>query len=209
MTRLRLSNDPRGRWLRPCSPLAPWLNTSAPRAAGEVAERLNAPHSKCGIRVTVSGVRIPPSPPTLIGSRHKASPRTRSRIWKSTTPQAVQAANTSPRPEVGNEGNAMGPSGLAPECISRMLPWPLKSLQPVGSLRSLLQTTHPQHAESVGDWGKIAKTAWHESAVGGIRVTESHGDAMRCIVRSRDSVPWPKRRREQLKRQKSLALRSP
>ena len=30
---------------------------------GEVAERLNAPHSKCGIRVTVSGVRIPPSPP--------------------------------------------------------------------------------------------------------------------------------------------------
>src|SRR5215831_19134037 len=30
---------------------------------GEVAEWLNAPHSKCGIRVTVSGVRIPPSPP--------------------------------------------------------------------------------------------------------------------------------------------------
>ena len=30
---------------------------------GEVAERLKAPHSKCGIRVTVSGVRIPPSPP--------------------------------------------------------------------------------------------------------------------------------------------------
>jgi hypothetical protein len=28
-----------------------------------VAEWLNAPHSKCGIRVTVSGVRIPPSPP--------------------------------------------------------------------------------------------------------------------------------------------------
>jgi hypothetical protein len=24
---------------------------------------LKAPHSKCGIRVTVSGVRIPPSPP--------------------------------------------------------------------------------------------------------------------------------------------------
>src|SRR5450830_1811126 len=31
--------------------------------SGEVAERLNAPHSKCGIRATVSGVRIPPSPP--------------------------------------------------------------------------------------------------------------------------------------------------
>ncbi len=34
---------------------------SQPR--GEVAEWLKAPHSKCGIRVTVSGVRIPPSPP--------------------------------------------------------------------------------------------------------------------------------------------------
>src|SRR5215469_10117155 len=32
---------------------------------GEVAEWLNAPHSKCGIRATVSGVRIPPSPPDL------------------------------------------------------------------------------------------------------------------------------------------------
>src|SRR5271169_4822050 len=31
---------------------------------GEVAEWLKAPHSKCGIRATVSGVRIPPSPPT-------------------------------------------------------------------------------------------------------------------------------------------------
>jgi hypothetical protein len=35
----------------------------APSSAGEVAEWLKAPHSKCGIRVTVSGVRIPPSPP--------------------------------------------------------------------------------------------------------------------------------------------------
>src|SRR3954468_15718582 len=35
------------------------------RASGEVAERLNAPHSKCGIRATVSGVRIPPSPPVI------------------------------------------------------------------------------------------------------------------------------------------------
>ena len=31
---------------------------------GEVAEWLKAPHSKCGIRATVSGVRIPPSPPS-------------------------------------------------------------------------------------------------------------------------------------------------
>ncbi len=30
---------------------------------GEVAEWLNAPHSKCGILARVSGVRIPPSPP--------------------------------------------------------------------------------------------------------------------------------------------------
>src|SRR5579872_2484313 len=32
-------------------------------APGEVAEWSIAPHSKCGIRATVSGVRIPPSPP--------------------------------------------------------------------------------------------------------------------------------------------------
>ena len=31
--------------------------------AGEVVEWLKAPHSKCGIRATVSWVRIPPSPP--------------------------------------------------------------------------------------------------------------------------------------------------
>ncbi len=30
---------------------------------GEVAERLKAPHSKCGIGASLSGVRIPPSPP--------------------------------------------------------------------------------------------------------------------------------------------------
>ena len=29
---------------------------------GDVAERLKAPHSKCGVRVTVSEVRILPSP---------------------------------------------------------------------------------------------------------------------------------------------------
>lgn len=32
-------------------------------SSGEVAEWLNAPHSKCGIPARVSGVRIPPSPP--------------------------------------------------------------------------------------------------------------------------------------------------
>ena len=30
---------------------------------GEVAERLNVPDSKSGVRVSVPGVRIPPSPP--------------------------------------------------------------------------------------------------------------------------------------------------
>src|ERR1700741_2756580 len=51
----------------PCFAVAPPLNTAGPlerfSPRGEVAEWLNAPHSKCGIRATVSGVRIPPSPP--------------------------------------------------------------------------------------------------------------------------------------------------
>ena len=34
-------------------------------APGEVAEWSNAPHSKCGIGASLSGVRIPPSPPFL------------------------------------------------------------------------------------------------------------------------------------------------
>ena len=33
---------------------------------GEVAEWLNAPHSKCGIGASLSGVRIPPSPPLFL-----------------------------------------------------------------------------------------------------------------------------------------------
>lgn len=37
--------------------------------SGEVAEWLNAPHSKCGIGASLSGVRIPPSPPC---SRHSS-----------------------------------------------------------------------------------------------------------------------------------------
>lgn len=36
---------------------------SADQLSGEVAEWSKAPHSKCGIRATVSWVRIPPSPP--------------------------------------------------------------------------------------------------------------------------------------------------
>jgi hypothetical protein len=56
-----------------CPPARPMLiptpppNTSA-RAikAGEVAEWLNAPHSKCGMGASSSGVRIPPSPPAQL-----------------------------------------------------------------------------------------------------------------------------------------------
>src|SRR5919107_4162401 len=40
-----------------------------PSHPGEVAEWLNAPHSKCGIRATVSGVRISPSPPHYSAKR--------------------------------------------------------------------------------------------------------------------------------------------
>jgi hypothetical protein len=36
------------------------------RGCGEVAERLKAPHSKCGIGASLSGVRIPPSPPYIL-----------------------------------------------------------------------------------------------------------------------------------------------
>ena len=38
---------------------------SARAAPGEVAEWSNAPHSKCGIGASLSGVRIPPSPPVF------------------------------------------------------------------------------------------------------------------------------------------------
>ena len=38
--------------------------------SGEVAEWLNAPHSKCGIGASLSGVRIPPSPPCAENKIH-------------------------------------------------------------------------------------------------------------------------------------------
>ena len=57
-------NCRRGLFLAP-RPLDTAPHGSGCRASGEVAERLKAPHSKCGIRATVSGVRIPPSPPIL------------------------------------------------------------------------------------------------------------------------------------------------
>src|SRR3954447_2699995 len=48
------------------------LNESSLGPSGEVAEWLKAPHSKCGVRATVSGVRIPPSPPNAQLSVSKA-----------------------------------------------------------------------------------------------------------------------------------------
>ena len=38
---------------------------------GEVAERLNAPDLKSGIEVTLSGVQIPPSPPTFLPQNNR------------------------------------------------------------------------------------------------------------------------------------------
>jgi hypothetical protein len=45
--------------------ISPPVDQTAPAASsrGEVAEWLNAPHSKCGVGATPPGVRIPPSPP--------------------------------------------------------------------------------------------------------------------------------------------------
>src|SRR5688572_7083495 len=45
--------------------------------SGEVAERSNAPHSKCGLRATVTWVRIPPSPPERV-DRTRSFPLPRS-----------------------------------------------------------------------------------------------------------------------------------
>src|SRR4051812_17814615 len=42
-------------------------------APGEVAEWSNAPHSKCGIGASLSGVRIPPSPPARRENSYKYS----------------------------------------------------------------------------------------------------------------------------------------
>src|SRR5215207_6211521 len=57
--------------------------------AGEVAERLNAPHSKCGIRATVSGVRIPPSPPLRSQSRFHSKHLRRKTAEVSTFPPHI------------------------------------------------------------------------------------------------------------------------
>jgi hypothetical protein len=62
-----MSGKARGPSRRSCFINPAWLHSagwhSRARRHGEVAEWLKAPHSKCGVRVTVPGVRIPPSPP--------------------------------------------------------------------------------------------------------------------------------------------------
>ena len=47
----------------PRRPNATERSPASPRGPGEVAEWSIAPHSKCGVRASVPGVRIPPSPP--------------------------------------------------------------------------------------------------------------------------------------------------
>ena len=64
------------KWLpvNPCA--ATYAATTGGRLAlaskprGEVAEWLKAPHSKCGVPARVSGVRIPPSPPSCFALPH-------------------------------------------------------------------------------------------------------------------------------------------
>src|SRR5450432_1243400 len=56
-----------------------FLNNCGISTVGEVAEWSIAPHSKCGIRATVSGVRIPPSPPapSFVLRRHPSPTSTK------------------------------------------------------------------------------------------------------------------------------------
>lgn len=49
----------------PVLPRAAHIYMKRPTSCGEVAEWLNAPHSKCGMGATPSGVQIPPSPPFI------------------------------------------------------------------------------------------------------------------------------------------------
>src|SRR5579863_10225989 len=55
------------------------------RLRGKVAERLKAPHSKCGVRATVPGVRIPPFPPTESSGFNPADFARRTSIYHAQT----------------------------------------------------------------------------------------------------------------------------
>ena len=87
---------------KPCGPAGQPL-WSAPRRnraltlSGEVAERLNAPHSKCGILARVSGVRIPPSPPSFVRMIGVARART-------TTSPVLSGTRGDLRPHDGKGG---------------------------------------------------------------------------------------------------------
>src|SRR5437879_4733901 len=60
-------------------------------APGEVAEWSNAPHSKCGIGASLSGVRIPPSPPF---SEFTATPGQFSFLSHTYTPQQSRSLSS-------------------------------------------------------------------------------------------------------------------
>src|SRR3981081_1655056 len=81
-------------------------------APGEVAEWSNAPHSKCGIGASLSGVRIPPSPPGFPDVRKTQQTRAcreppdsdggdpRWRPWRG--PAGAQFATIDPVPAISN-----------------------------------------------------------------------------------------------------------
>src|ERR1043166_8756675 len=50
---------------------APDQSSYHPRSLGEVSEWLKEPHSKCGLRETAAGVRIPPSP--VLANKHSGA----------------------------------------------------------------------------------------------------------------------------------------
>ena len=74
------------------SPLGrPLAQAGATGPSGEVAERLKAPHSKCGIPARVSRVRIPPSPPPpQTGGRYYEPIRSRLTLAPHSTPHIVE-----------------------------------------------------------------------------------------------------------------------
>ena len=59
---------------RPATPRRAFQCVTA--GPGEVAEWSIAPHSKCGVRASVPGVRIPPSPPEPLGTEGNFWPKT-------------------------------------------------------------------------------------------------------------------------------------
>ena len=101
--------------LPPSCPRTPPDHRGQPRfAPGEVAEWLNAPHSKCGIGASLSGVRIPPSPPYA----HKASRRAPApRPWLSRSPRRAPLRCLRSRcAHSWSRGSVRRASAAAPAC---------------------------------------------------------------------------------------------